>query len=94
MKTRLFFSAPNKVQNLRVTLVNEDSITLSWNRPAGNVDFYLIQVGGQQNRSSTEGILVGDLTPGMAYTFTVLSGVQNGSTRSDESSITQYTSES
>lgn len=95
MKThRVFFSAPNKVQHLRATLIKENSITLNWTRPAGNVEFYLIQVGGQQNKSSTEGITVGGLTPGMSYTFTVLLGVQNGSTRSEESNITEYTSKS
>lgn len=58
------------------------------------MEVYLIQVEDRQIQSSTEGIVVGGLTPGVAYTFTVLSAVQSGSIRSEESSITKYTSES
>lgn len=73
--------------------MTETSVSLSWNKSAGNVDFYLIEVEGRQNQSDTEGIEVGDLTPGSANTFKVLSGVQDKSTWSEESSITAYTSE-
>ncbi|XP_031707213.1 receptor-type tyrosine-protein phosphatase eta [Anarrhichthys ocellatus] len=87
-----FYIIPNKVENLNVTNVTETSVYLSWNKPAGNVTFYLIVVqGGEQIQSNTAGKEVDSLTPGNLYTFTVLSGVGDGSTLSEGTNVTTYT---
>lgn len=89
-----FSSVPNKVENLADTNVTESSVFLSWNKPAGNVDFYLIKFqGGKQIKSYREDTEIDSLTPGKRYTFTVLSGVGDNSTWSEETNITAYTSE-
>ncbi|XP_049922853.1 receptor-type tyrosine-protein phosphatase eta-like [Epinephelus moara] len=88
----LFYTTPDKVSNLTATIVTETSVHLSWNRPAGNVDFYLIKVQDTDwNKSKTESQGVDKLTPGTCYTFTVISGVLDGSTWSEETSIELYT---
>ncbi|XP_054457075.1 receptor-type tyrosine-protein phosphatase eta-like [Anoplopoma fimbria] len=88
----VFYTTPNKVENLKVINVTETSVSLSWNKPAGNVSFYLIKVEGDKPiRSDTEGKEVGSLIPGQRYTFTVLSGVADNKTHSEESNITQHT---
>lgn len=87
-----FYTTPNKVENLKATSVTETSVHLSWSKPAGNVDFYLIEVqGGEQFQSNTQDKEVGNLIPGNCYTFTVLAGVNDSSTWSEESNITKYT---
>lgn len=87
-----FYTTPNKVESLNVTAVTETSVFLSWNEPAGNATFYLIEVqGGQQIQSNTKGKEVGSLTPGNLYTFTVLSAVGDGSTLSEGTNVTTYT---
>lgn len=92
---------PNKVTNLIKTNVTETSVSLVWNKPAGNVDFYLVEVHGLQPHrelqsfpSDTESAEVLALTPGNLYTFTVFSRVQDKSNKSEESHIMAYTSES
>ncbi|XP_056225399.1 receptor-type tyrosine-protein phosphatase H [Seriola aureovittata] len=85
-----FNTIPHKVENLTVTKVTETSVFLSWNKPPGNAEFYLISEGqGEENKSETEGKEVSGLTPGSPYTFIVLSGI--GSRRSEASNITVYT---
>lgn len=86
------FQVPNKVENLTVSAVTETFLSLVWDKPPGNVDFYLVEVDGRQNRSISEGAQFGDLTPGHSYTFRVLSGVQDEVTWSEESTITAFTS--
>ncbi|KAM8900552.1 receptor-type tyrosine-protein phosphatase eta-like isoform 1-T1 [Spinachia spinachia] len=86
-----FYTKPNRVENLLAGRVTETSVALNWSKPTGGVDFYCIKVGEvETNRSKTEVITVGKLTPGTLYSFTVLS-VVNGSIWSDESSITKRT---
>lgn len=80
------------MENLTVSAVTETFLSLVWDKPPGNVDFYLVEVDGRQNRSITEGAQFGDLTPGRSYTFRVLSGVQDEVTWSEESTITAFTS--
>nr|XP_046235969.1 fibronectin [Scatophagus argus] len=86
-----FYTIPNKVENLTVTECTDVSISLAWNRSAGNVDFYLIKVQGEEKIRNTEDIKVGNLTSGSRYKFTVLSGVGNNSIYSEESSIEGHT---
>ncbi|XP_075968570.1 receptor-type tyrosine-protein phosphatase eta [Anarhichas minor] len=87
-----FYTIPNKVVNLNVTNVTETSVYLSWNKPAGNVTFYLIKdQDGEKIQSNTAGKEVGSLTPGKQYTFTVTSGVGDGPTLSEGTNVTTYT---
>nr|XP_020484803.1 receptor-type tyrosine-protein phosphatase eta-like [Labrus bergylta] len=86
-----FYTTPNKVDNLNAFNVTETSISLSWDKPDGNVDIYLIHYQNKQNESKTEGIVVYGLKPGHLYTFTVFSGASDRSTQSEESTITKYT---
>ncbi|XP_060886668.1 receptor-type tyrosine-protein phosphatase eta [Labrus mixtus] len=86
-----FYTTPNKVENLNASNVTETSISLSWDKPDGNVDIYLINYQNKQDESKTEGIGVYGLIPGHLYTFTVFSGVSDRSTQSEESMITKYT---
>ncbi|XP_073330810.1 receptor-type tyrosine-protein phosphatase eta [Pagrus major] len=90
----VFYTIPNKVENLKATNQTVSSVTLSWSKPAGSVDFYLIKVKDRKPVNVTKGSVVSkvsELTPGSRYTFTVLSGVNDISTWSEESNITAYT---
>uniref|UniRef100_UPI0037E74A51 serine-rich adhesin for platelets n=1 Tax=Semicossyphus pulcher TaxID=241346 RepID=UPI0037E74A51 len=86
-----FYTTPNKVENLTAANETETSISLSWDKPAGGVAFYLIKYENQETESKTAGTVVEGLTPGSLYTFTVLSGVGDGSKWSEESNVTKYT---
>ncbi|XP_039997489.1 receptor-type tyrosine-protein phosphatase eta-like [Xiphias gladius] len=86
-----FYTQPNKVKNLNVTNVKETSVSLSWDKPGGNVDFYLTKANGQKIEKNTVGSEVDNLIPGNLYTFTVLVGVEDRSTWSEECSISAYT---
>ncbi|XP_026154229.1 receptor-type tyrosine-protein phosphatase eta [Mastacembelus armatus] len=90
-----FYTKPYKVQDLKCTNLTESSVTLSWNKPGGNVDFYRIVIDSGKIQSNTlrftEGTEVHGLMPGSLYTFSVSSGVNDSSQWSEESSITVYT---
>ncbi|XP_010769395.1 fibronectin-like [Notothenia coriiceps] len=87
-----FYTTPNKVEDLQITSVTETSVFLNWTKPDGNLDFYLIKIkDGKQISSKTEGKEVRDLIPGHFYTFTVLSGVRDNSTWSEESIVSRNT---
>lgn len=57
------------------------------------MDFYLTKASGQKIEKNTVGSEVDNLIPGNLYTFTVLVGVEDRSTWSEECSISAYTSE-
>nr|XP_020441557.1 receptor-type tyrosine-protein phosphatase eta-like [Monopterus albus] len=86
-----FYTKPGQVKNLKDTMVTDTSITLSWNKPDGNVDFYLIEFNNRLINSSTTNTTVVDLTPGNLYTFTVTSRVADNSLWSEESRTNVYT---
>lgn len=86
-----FYTTPNEVRNLAVTNVTETSVCLSWSRPPGNLDFYLVKVESRQIEVNTTFTEVAGLIHGGCYMFTVLSGVQDKSTWSRESNITHCT---
>ncbi|XP_034425247.1 receptor-type tyrosine-protein phosphatase H-like [Hippoglossus hippoglossus] len=86
-----FYTKPNKVPNLNVTMVTETSVSLSWNKPSGHVDFYQVEVHGVKRSETTEGSEVDGLTPGISHTFTVLSGLLNDPAWSEASHITTAT---
>ncbi|XP_076581731.1 receptor-type tyrosine-protein phosphatase eta [Chaetodon auriga] len=87
----VFYTLPNKVENLTISNVTETSVSLSWSNPDGNEVFYLIEVQGRNITSDTEDVEVDGLTPGNPYTFTVLSVVKSNATWSEDSNITAYT---
>ncbi|XP_069025884.1 receptor-type tyrosine-protein phosphatase eta [Embiotoca jacksoni] len=86
-----FYTEPNKVIKLTVDTVTETSISLSWNKPAGNTDIYRIKVESQVFETDMTVSKVESLIPGTLYTFTVQSGVRDRSKWSVESSTTAYT---
>lgn len=94
----LLFSVPNKVVKLSVTMQTNTSITLSWDRPEGNVDLYRVQYNGTEQNTSmrnvnTSGTKIDGLNPATLYRFIVCSGVNDISKWSDESTVNEYTSE-
>uniref|UniRef100_UPI003AB06F30 uncharacterized protein n=1 Tax=Centroberyx gerrardi TaxID=166262 RepID=UPI003AB06F30 len=93
-QTHTFYTKPENVHNLTVTMVTETSVSMKWSRPVGNVDFYKIEVRGQPDLeicSTTENREVSGLTPGRLYTFHVITGVQDESEWAERVSTTAYT---
>lgn len=88
-----FYSVPNKVDNLRADDQTESSVTLSWDKPSGGVDFYVVKFNDQLKNVRANRTLVKELTPGSTYTFSIVSAVDSETTRSEESNITVFTSE-
>ncbi|XP_071315259.1 receptor-type tyrosine-protein phosphatase eta-like [Trachinotus anak] len=72
-----FYTIPSKVENLTVTMVTETSVFLSWDKPAGNADFYYVEFQGNRTCSDMVEKEVHGLRPGSSYTFTVITGVSN-----------------
>lgn len=89
----LLSKVPEKVENLRVSMVMENSLSLEWTKPSGNVDFYQVEVDGRRIQRLPEDVQVEGLSPGRSYTITVKSAVLDGKILSAESTITAFTSE-
>lgn len=88
----MFLSAvPEKVENLNVSVVTENSLSVVWTKPSGNVEFYQVEVDGRTWKRFQEDFQVEGLTPGRSYTISVRSAVLDG--KSAESTITTFTSE-
>ncbi|XP_029381755.1 fibronectin [Echeneis naucrates] len=86
----VFYTIPNKVENLTVRAVTEASVVLQWKKPAGSVESYIIKYKDEWNSSAAmEEKEVSGLSPGNPYTFTVLSKVD--SLLSEASNITAHT---
>lgn len=88
----LFSKVPEKVENLRVSMVTENSLSLMWAKPSGNVDFYQVEVDSRGMQRRMENVQVESLTSGRSYTITVKSAVLDGKALSAESTITAFTS--
>ncbi|XP_069068703.1 receptor-type tyrosine-protein phosphatase eta-like [Pleurodeles waltl] len=87
------YTVPNVTNNLKVTDVSVDSVSLRWLPPAGNKSFYFVQVLGNPAfnlTSYTEFVLITNLTPGNHYTFLVSAVAGNG-VLGNSSIITEYT---
>ncbi|XP_069068705.1 receptor-type tyrosine-protein phosphatase eta-like [Pleurodeles waltl] len=87
------YTVPNVTNNLKVTDVSVDSISLSWLPPNGNKSLYFVQVLGNPTfnlTSYTEFVLITNLTPGNHYTFLV-SAVAGNSVLGNSSIISEYT---
>ncbi|XP_045919904.1 receptor-type tyrosine-protein phosphatase eta [Micropterus dolomieu] len=89
-----FYTVPNKVEILNVTMVTETSVSLSWDKPAGGTVSYIINVQGEKNQNIQTNLTsytVNSLIPGNLYTFTVTSEVEDKSQRSEGFNIMKYT---
>ncbi|KAJ1087224.1 hypothetical protein NDU88_000409 [Pleurodeles waltl] len=87
------YTVPNVTNNLKVTDVSVDSISLSWLPPTGNKSLYFVQVLGNPTfnlTSYTEFVLITNLTPGNHYTFLVSAVAGNG-VLGNSSIISEYT---
>lgn len=92
-QNRTFYTVPNKVTDLKVVNQTENCVSLNWTRPQGKVDLYTVETKELKTpkKPRTEVETVCDLTPGSQHTFTVRSGVNDHSQRSEESTIDAYT---
>ncbi|XP_063043688.1 receptor-type tyrosine-protein phosphatase H [Engraulis encrasicolus] len=79
-QTASFFTQPGEIRNLRVTDVQNTSVTWSWDRPAeGQVDFYFLCLSGSPCRKINQSAhldqpingTIPDLKPGLEYTVEV-----------------------
>lgn len=84
-------SEPNRINGSSVSLL-ETGVALTWHRPEGNLNFYLVMEGNNTRRTESEGIEFNDLKPGKHYIFKIVTGVNGSTTWSDESTIETYTS--
>lgn len=73
-------------------MVTENSLSLAWTKPSGNVDFYQVEVDSRRLQRFPEDVQVGGLTPGRSYTIAVKSAVLDGKALSTESTIIAFTS--
>ncbi|XP_036966911.1 receptor-type tyrosine-protein phosphatase H [Acanthopagrus latus] len=91
-QTVVFYTIPNKVENLKADNQTESSVTLSWDKPDGKVDSYIVKVNGQRKQSvRAKSTVVEGLTSGNPHTFSVLSAVNDETVMSEESNVTDYT---
>lgn len=94
-----FYTLPSAVMNLTVLNVTTVSAFLSWNKPDGNQDFYLVIVedliygNNQTAKCPNKQCGITDLTPGVLYNFTVFA-VVNQTTYGVPSSYSAYTNPS
>ncbi|XP_041634811.1 receptor-type tyrosine-protein phosphatase eta isoform X2 [Cheilinus undulatus] len=86
-----FYTIPNRVENLKVTHRTEKNVSLSWDKPDGNVESYIIRWENGQTIRDKADVVVGDLIPGGLYTFAIVSGVSGRNITSEETWITTYT---
>lgn len=86
-----FYTIPNRVENLKVTNRTENSVSLSWDKPDGNVESYIVRWENDQTDRDEADVVVNGLIPGGLYTIAVLSGVSDGNITSEETWITTYT---
>lgn len=80
----LHFSGPNSVSNIN-PIVDSNNVTLEWPRPEGRVEVYIVKwrestnpsqvnkqnISQNQNGTGPVRMLIGDLIPGVEYTFEI-----------------------
>ncbi|XP_077341260.1 receptor-type tyrosine-protein phosphatase eta-like [Lithobates pipiens] len=90
------YTIPEVVKNLNTQNITTTSISLSWDKPDGNVSSYYIQIledpTFDRNVTTTSDTITG-LTPGNYYTFLVSAGVDGGNVKGAPNITTDYTSE-
>ncbi|XP_069476269.1 receptor-type tyrosine-protein phosphatase eta-like [Ambystoma mexicanum] len=88
------FTLPNVTNNLSVSDVSIDSVSLSWDPPTGNKSSYLVEVFGTPPSSfmvDNESASITDLVPGNFYTFLVSSVSGDHTLQGKKSTISTYT---
>ncbi|XP_073528955.1 receptor-type tyrosine-protein phosphatase eta-like [Phyllobates terribilis] len=88
------YTKPGLVKNLTLDNITSTSVSLTWEKPDGNADSYMIQVleDPSLNRIVTTTLnTIGGLTPGYYYTFMVFALVGNGTVPGDNNTISTYT---
>ncbi|XP_039470652.1 receptor-type tyrosine-protein phosphatase eta isoform X2 [Oreochromis aureus] len=88
------FTKPAVVKNLTFTNVTTTSVTISWTKPDGGVDWYIIRWNGGQpvsNRTNETFFTIPGLTPGTPYKITVAAAAVQQSNVGDNSSISTFT---
>lgn len=93
----MYLLDPDVVKNLATQNITTTSITLSWEKPVGNVSSYFIQILGDPAINTTVTTtydIIEGLIPGNYYTLLVNALVDNSFVNGAISEIFQYTSKS
>uniref|UniRef100_A0A671QJZ6 protein-tyrosine-phosphatase n=1 Tax=Sinocyclocheilus anshuiensis TaxID=1608454 RepID=A0A671QJZ6_9TELE len=85
---------PEMVRNLRVTEITTSSLSLTWDEPAGNIDFFRIQWTEKRTHATATNTSyhINDLTAGVNYTFCITAVAADKSTEGETFCISHYTS--
>ncbi|XP_053174863.1 receptor-type tyrosine-protein phosphatase eta-like [Scomber japonicus] len=89
---KMVTTKPEQVINLSVTGISTTSISLSWNKPTGNISFYKVEWadGEKENVNETSKTITG-LAAGENYTISVTAVADDGRTEGVTEDISQYT---
>ncbi|XP_062276922.1 receptor-type tyrosine-protein phosphatase eta [Scomber scombrus] len=82
---------PERVIDLNVTGISTTSISLSWNKPTGNISFYKVQWDGNTRNVTETSKTITQLGVGKKYTITVTAVADDGRTEGMSQVISQYT---
>ncbi|XP_016085817.1 receptor-type tyrosine-protein phosphatase eta-like [Sinocyclocheilus grahami] len=87
------YTKPDVIKKLRVTDVTKSSVSLTWNEPAGNRDFFRIQWSEKRKYVTTTNTSyhITGLTAGVSYTFIITAVAADNSTEGETVCISNYT---
>ncbi|XP_016341759.1 receptor-type tyrosine-protein phosphatase eta-like [Sinocyclocheilus anshuiensis] len=87
------YTKPEMVRNLRVTEITTSSLSLTWDEPAGNIDFFRIQWTEKRTHATATNTSyhINDLTAGVNYTFCITAVAADKSTEGETFCISHYT---
>ncbi|XP_010886183.2 receptor-type tyrosine-protein phosphatase eta isoform X1 [Esox lucius] len=87
-----FYTKPDLIENLNITIISEAKVTLSWSPPEGNCDSYTVRVNGSKvNSTNSVNTNVTGLTAGTFYRFEVNAEVKDLSISGEPRNISCYT---
>ncbi|XP_069829639.1 receptor-type tyrosine-protein phosphatase beta-like [Dendropsophus ebraccatus] len=92
--SRTTYTTPGKVPIWNIEAITTTSISLTWQKPQGNVSLYRIQTLGDKSSITfvpTTTYTSEGLTPGNSYTFVVFALVGEGNLQGESNNITTYT---
>ncbi|XP_069476267.1 tenascin-X-like [Ambystoma mexicanum] len=92
--SRVIYTVPNITNNLNISAVSIDSVSLSWLPPTGNKSYYVVEVLGVPASSQTvydNSLTISNLIPGNLYTFLVSAVAGDGSSKGKSSSVVTCT---